>query len=374
MSDQVLSADKDREGDDPRHDVFISYSHQDKTAADAICALLERDGFRCWIAPRDVQPGVEWAKSIIRGINGARVFVLLFSNFANASSQVSREVERAANRQLPILPFRIEDVAPNETLEYFISSPHWMDALSPPLEAHIERLSSAVERLLNSSQSSPAGAAPSEASAKASSAGQRGATDTGSTGDIVRSAAGVGTGHAVGTPRPELVPQRKVDQEAQRQRIPARPPRRPHRAQLLWLVAAVAPLAVVLGVLALSHRPNAAAPSASLAAGQTVSPSRAPVGLDPTPLAVRAAAALIGTWADSGSGCPGAYTLAVQDGTVSLTAAGVTSTATIDSSPEPGLIEAHADDGKYTYALAQDHKLTVAGPGGVNMKLTRCAG
>ena len=102
-----------------------------------------------------MQPGVAWATSVIRGINGARVFVLVFSNFANTSPQVSREVERAANRQLPILPFRIEDVAPNETLEFFISSPHWMDALTPPLEAHIEHLSAAVRRLLTSGGASP---------------------------------------------------------------------------------------------------------------------------------------------------------------------------------------------------------------------------
>ncbi|HXQ15450.1 MAG TPA: toll/interleukin-1 receptor domain-containing protein [Caulobacteraceae bacterium] len=42
------------------HDVFISYSSKDKTTADAICALLERDGAKCWIAPRDILPGEAW--------------------------------------------------------------------------------------------------------------------------------------------------------------------------------------------------------------------------------------------------------------------------------------------------------------------------
>jgi hypothetical protein len=138
------------------HDVFISYSHKNKIQADAICAHLESQGVRCWLASRDALPGVNWAQSIIRGINGSSVFVLVFSSFSNTSEQVNREVERAANRQLPILPFRIEDVAPNETLEYFISSPHWMDAIDPPLQAHIERLASAVKALL-AAQGRPAG-------------------------------------------------------------------------------------------------------------------------------------------------------------------------------------------------------------------------
>jgi hypothetical protein len=47
--------------DDPSHDVFISYSSKDKLTADAICAARERDGARCWIAPRDVLAGEEWA-------------------------------------------------------------------------------------------------------------------------------------------------------------------------------------------------------------------------------------------------------------------------------------------------------------------------
>jgi TIR domain len=164
MSEQQLGTTEDAAG--AHHDVFISYSHKNKTQADAICAYLESRGIRCWLASRDAQPGVSWAKSIIHGINGARVFVLVFSSFANASAQVSREVERAANRQLPILPFRIEDVAPNETLEYFISSPHWMDAIDPPLQAHIERLEPAVKALL-SAQSQGAATAGGGESAKA---------------------------------------------------------------------------------------------------------------------------------------------------------------------------------------------------------------
>jgi hypothetical protein len=33
------------------HDVFISYAHQDRTVANAVCATLEAHGIRCWIAP-----------------------------------------------------------------------------------------------------------------------------------------------------------------------------------------------------------------------------------------------------------------------------------------------------------------------------------
>ena len=132
----------------PVGEVFISYSSKDKPAADTICALLEQEGVRCWIAPRDILPGQEWAEAILHGISHARVFVLVFSAAANASPQVRREVERAVHNEVPIIPFRVEDVTPNESLEYFISTPHWLDAITPPLEAHVQRLRDSIERLL----------------------------------------------------------------------------------------------------------------------------------------------------------------------------------------------------------------------------------
>ena len=116
-----------------RHDVFISYSNRDRAIADAVCARLERAGYGCWIAPRDIAGG-EWGKAIVDGIRGARLFVIIFSAHANLSPQVNREVERAVSHGLPILPFRIEPVTPCDALEYFISNQQWLDAMTLPLE------------------------------------------------------------------------------------------------------------------------------------------------------------------------------------------------------------------------------------------------
>jgi hypothetical protein len=130
------------------HDVFISYSSRDKPTADAICATLESKQVRCWIAPRDVLPGVDYAESLIEAINECKVMLLVFSGNANESSQVSREVERATSKGVTIIPVRIEDVRPSRSLEYFLSSPHWLDAITPPLERHLDHLTETVKLLL----------------------------------------------------------------------------------------------------------------------------------------------------------------------------------------------------------------------------------
>ena len=54
--------------------------------------------------------------------------VLVFSASSNQSPQVRRGVERAVREQVDILPFRIEDVMPSKSLEFFLSAQHWMDA------------------------------------------------------------------------------------------------------------------------------------------------------------------------------------------------------------------------------------------------------
>ena len=130
------------------HDVFISYAHHDKAVADAVCAKLEQHLLRCWIAPRDVAPGAEWAGSIIHAINDTLVMVLVFSSKANESQQIRREVERAVNKGVIIVPFRIEDVVPTGSLEYFMSNVHRLDALTPPLEKHVRNLADVVKAML----------------------------------------------------------------------------------------------------------------------------------------------------------------------------------------------------------------------------------
>src|SRR5437868_4402632 len=106
------------------HDVFISHSSKDKLAADAVCAALERSGVRCWVAPRDILPGANWATSINKGVAESRMMVLIFSRHAQGSPHIRREVERAVHRGIPIAPIRIEDVLPADDLEYFLSSSH----------------------------------------------------------------------------------------------------------------------------------------------------------------------------------------------------------------------------------------------------------
>jgi len=129
-------------------DVFISHSSVDKVFADALCHRLEAADIRCWVAPRDIRPSQDWAEAIIDALDNARLLLLIFSASANSSPQVRREVERAVSKGLPVLPFRIENVPLSKSLEYFISTQHWLDAINGDLDSHLDQLCSHVSLLL----------------------------------------------------------------------------------------------------------------------------------------------------------------------------------------------------------------------------------
>jgi hypothetical protein len=147
------------------HDVFISYAQKDKPIADAVCARMESRNIRCWIAPRDINPGKNFPEAIIEGIEEGKVLVVIFSSAANTSPHVTRELTHAVNKGRIIIPFRIEDVPPSKSMEYLIGVPHWLDAVTPPMEQHIDRLIETVEHIIGprTKPAAPADTAPFQA-------------------------------------------------------------------------------------------------------------------------------------------------------------------------------------------------------------------
>ena len=129
-------------------DAFVSYSAADRAVAFSVVEGLESRGIRCWVAPRDVAAGSEYGEEIVEAVKSCRIFVLVFSAQANGSPHVRREVERAVSTRRPIVPFRIEDVAPTGAMEYALGNTHWLDAFSPPLDPHIAALASTAQRIL----------------------------------------------------------------------------------------------------------------------------------------------------------------------------------------------------------------------------------
>ena len=124
--------------------VFISYASQDTDTANQICRSLEGQGISCWIAPRDVKPGAEYADVIVHAINDAKAIVLVMSAGAVASAHVGREVERAASKRKSIIAFRIDEAPLSAAFEYFLSQSQWIDVPALGMKAALAKLAKAI--------------------------------------------------------------------------------------------------------------------------------------------------------------------------------------------------------------------------------------
>jgi len=146
--------------------IFVSYASQDVQVADALVRTLEEQGFRCWIAPRNVDPGTLYADAIIEGINHSNAFVLILSESAVASGHVGKELERASSKRKPILALRIDKTPLTRTFEYFLSESQWIEVGIGGISAALAKLADAIRRLGATRRQDGAGnglAAPSSA-------------------------------------------------------------------------------------------------------------------------------------------------------------------------------------------------------------------
>lgn len=149
--------------------VFISYAKDDKHWAEQVCAQLEEAGIGCWIAPRDIAPGVTWPAAITEAIRQCRAMIIIFSTHANQSPHMAREVEVADSRHVPIIPVRVEEVMPAGDMEYFLGNRQWFDLQRGMLERRITGLPEAISALIaGSDKGAPVAAAPRKASGKGS--------------------------------------------------------------------------------------------------------------------------------------------------------------------------------------------------------------
>ena len=126
--------------------VFVSYATADRKEALTVCQALEARGTRCWISCRDVPPGENYQEAIVRTIRDARAMVLVFSDAANNSDEIKKELSLASRHHLPVMALRIEDVEPSDAFAYELSTRQWIDAFES-WDTSIDSLARRIDQL-----------------------------------------------------------------------------------------------------------------------------------------------------------------------------------------------------------------------------------
>lgn len=128
--------------------VYICFAREDRAAAEVVCRALEGAGIRCWMAPRDILPGVEWAASINQAIEDCFGVIPIISSHFNQARHAQDELFRAQNAGKVIIPLRIENVLPVGVLRSLLATLQSVDAFNPPLEPKLAPLIRCVTQIL----------------------------------------------------------------------------------------------------------------------------------------------------------------------------------------------------------------------------------
>ncbi|MCE2563530.1 TIR domain-containing protein [Komagataeibacter sp. FNDCF1] len=125
--------------------VFISFSSKDGEFARKLITDIEKRDIPCWISSRNVEPGADYQDAIIDAMNRCSVILLLFSENANSSKEIAKELAIASKRSKPIIPARIEDIMPSGSLEYQLTTAQFIDLFND-YGATLNRLCTALKR------------------------------------------------------------------------------------------------------------------------------------------------------------------------------------------------------------------------------------
>ena len=154
------------------HQVFISYSSKDVKTANLICDKIESQGYLCWIAPRNEQPGTSYGSQITKAIKSAEVVVLVYSANSNQSKHVLNEVSLAFDYDKKIIPIILDTSEMCADMLYYLSSTHHIraiDNLSKGLEEMVYAIQGYIVNIIdekNVTSSSQSGAVPDAPSVK----------------------------------------------------------------------------------------------------------------------------------------------------------------------------------------------------------------
>lgn len=127
--------------------IFISHSSKDLAVAQTICAALESRGLTCWIASRDVGAGDNFQEAIVKAIRSAKVMVLVFSDNANNSTEIKKELALASQNKVAVIPARVEDVVPAAALAYELATRQWINLFND-WESEIETLCERIKQIV----------------------------------------------------------------------------------------------------------------------------------------------------------------------------------------------------------------------------------
>lgn len=140
--------------------LFVSYSRKDSSVTKQIVSDLEAAGYQVWRDTDDIRGGESWRRSIVEGLRGAEVVIVLVSPNSVASVNVERELALAQDNGKPILPVSIKPAAVTDGFQYLLAGMQIVDTAGMSRSQRLQVVLQELSALSPRSPSPAGGPAP----------------------------------------------------------------------------------------------------------------------------------------------------------------------------------------------------------------------
>jgi serine kinase of HPr protein (carbohydrate metabolism regulator) len=122
--------------------VYVSFNDENIKIANGMAAYF--DDSICWLSHNELKPIdsnlLSEEEQKLKAIKDAKFLVLILSKYSNSAKSNLDEVKYAFNNNTKIITFRIENIAPSQDLEPYLTKELWFDAFEGSTYSHLKRL------------------------------------------------------------------------------------------------------------------------------------------------------------------------------------------------------------------------------------------
>ena len=124
----IRSAMIDDYSDIPR-DIFISHSSSDHDLAEEVLKTLEKEGHKCWISFRNLEPNnnENYWSNIERAISNSKIFLVVSSEIAMVSKDIQKEINIAKKLNKKLVEYKVDNSKHTEYFKHVFDGLKWVD-------------------------------------------------------------------------------------------------------------------------------------------------------------------------------------------------------------------------------------------------------
>ena len=146
-------------------DVFVSYSREDNDKVLELTAKLRAAGVPLWMDVRSIDGAAMWGEEIVNALAKAKVLLLLVTESAVRSHNVTKEVLLASERKGHILPVHLEPTQIPPSLKYPLAGIQHIEYFHGDPDENLRTIIRSLERVgvtISAPRSEPAAASGAE--------------------------------------------------------------------------------------------------------------------------------------------------------------------------------------------------------------------